>query len=221
VRQHAQDPACCSAGTSSSTRRPRSSSRPPSRPRSGTVHRPGCRAGARVVPPTTPSRCSDTGSCPGRKGKPPGSLLCIGKYGVALRMAACRRGRARGPVPRHRRSMFLLGRLAIREARTWRSPGDLAASRKMNRSSSARDGSPAYPRTATPPPAAATSERTTYQTVSMSRLASRRALAAGYGRPCRPWPGRNPACDVILAASGLACGGLHAYTGLSQGPASE
>ena len=39
--------ACCSAGISSSTRRPRSSSRPPSRPRSRPVCRSGWQAGSR------------------------------------------------------------------------------------------------------------------------------------------------------------------------------
>ena len=63
--------ACCSAGTSSSMRRPRSSSRPPSRPRSEPVRLPSRRAGAGVDPLPTASRCSDGGSCPERKDEPP------------------------------------------------------------------------------------------------------------------------------------------------------
>ncbi len=61
--------AFCSAGTSSSTRRPRSSSPPPSRPRSKSARLPGRRAGADVFPPIA-SRCSENGSCPvpGRRG---------------------------------------------------------------------------------------------------------------------------------------------------------
>ena len=61
----------CSAGTSSSMRRPRSSSRPPSRPRSEPVRLPGHRAGAGVDPLPTASRCSDGGSRPERKDEPP------------------------------------------------------------------------------------------------------------------------------------------------------
>ena len=56
--------ACCSAGTSSSTRRPRTSSRPPSGPRFKPT-RPGCPADARVFPLATASRCSDLTSATG------------------------------------------------------------------------------------------------------------------------------------------------------------
>ena len=55
--------ACCCAGTSSSMRRQRSSSRPPSRPRSRPVSPPG-RAGDRGFPASAASRCPDNGSCP-------------------------------------------------------------------------------------------------------------------------------------------------------------
>jgi hypothetical protein len=57
--------AFCSAGTSSSTRRPRSSSPPPSRPRSRPARHPGRRAGVGVFPRPVVSRCSDNGSLPG------------------------------------------------------------------------------------------------------------------------------------------------------------
>jgi hypothetical protein len=78
--------ACCSAGASLSTRRPRSSSSPPSRPRSKPVRLPGHRAGADVFPPPVASRCSDNGLCPGtREQDARKPLLHIGPQGVASR----------------------------------------------------------------------------------------------------------------------------------------
>src|SRR5271165_5351127 len=56
--------ACCSAGTSPSTRRPRSSSPTPSRPRSSPPRPPGHHADARAVPPPAASRCSDPAPAP-------------------------------------------------------------------------------------------------------------------------------------------------------------
>ena len=63
--------AFCSAGTSSSTRRLRGSSPPPSRPRSRRVRLPGHRAGADMFPRPIANRCSDNGSCPDRGDKAP------------------------------------------------------------------------------------------------------------------------------------------------------
>jgi hypothetical protein len=71
------------AETATSAPRPRSSSSPPSRPRSRRVRLPGRRAGPGVFPRPIASRCSDKGSCPDRKARQPGSLLRIGHYGVA------------------------------------------------------------------------------------------------------------------------------------------
>ena len=51
--------ACCSAATSLSTPRPRSSSPPPSRRRSRPVRSPGRHADADAFPAPTASRCSD------------------------------------------------------------------------------------------------------------------------------------------------------------------
>ena len=72
----------CSAGTSSSSRRPRSSSRPPSRPRSEPMRLPGRRARVGAVLPPVASRCPDHGSCPDRGDETtPGWLLHIGPSG--------------------------------------------------------------------------------------------------------------------------------------------
>jgi hypothetical protein len=71
--------ACCSAGISSSTRRPHSSSPTPSRPRSGPIRPPGGRVGDRVFPPTA-SRCSDHG----RRPRPPGPKRQRGRAGCHL-----------------------------------------------------------------------------------------------------------------------------------------
>jgi hypothetical protein len=68
--------AFCSAGTSSSTRRPRGSSSPPSRPRSRRAHLPGRRARGDVFPRPIASRCSDNGSRPGTEHPLEGYSCC-------------------------------------------------------------------------------------------------------------------------------------------------
>jgi len=205
---------CCSAGTSSSTRRPRSSSRLPSRRRSKPIRLPGLRADAGVFPPPTVSGCSDMASL--RAGRPdavPSTILTgTPKYGskkpcsrrqlmtwaVTAESCACHY------CPRRRAAPSSSGH--------GRSPGDhppwLGLRPRRQLRQRATEGRPRQRRRATRTPprhgTAATCALASFLVVVVQR-GGRRFESCSYRQGGQCLAGRSPSPDTLLFAPLSPC----------------